>query len=260
MFLYEGAVYALISVVAGVLMSIPVAYTIIWGFSEIINGTGMSDRPFDIISYFDFTLSSIFISITAGFLIALITIFFTTFKISRLNIVRAIRNIPEPPPEKKDKRMFIIGISGIALGMIMFAFSFPTNLQALFYPGISLVIFGLAIVFRRFVSERISYTVGSFLVLVLWSLPFDLGFDGEMEMFVMSGIFMVAAAVIALVYNFTSVVRVFNNLFKRVHRSVRPILKMAVAYPTQSRLKTGLMVFIFTINPQTQLLSVKRKM
>ncbi len=247
MFMYEGVIYTILSVLVGVLASIPLAFGIIWAFNSIYAGVD-SGGALDIMQYFHYELTSIILSVTIGFFISFITIFLTTFKISRLNIVRAIRDIPEPPPLKKDTKILAAGIIGFILGIILFVSSFPSEMAALFFTGISLMIMGVSAILRRYLNERMVYTAGALIVLVFWSIPFEVpNMTGDMEMFVLSGVFMVSASVIILVFNFDLLISFLNFFVRFFHKSLKPVLKMAIAYPSYSKFKTGLLIFIFTI-------------
>ena len=65
---------------------------------------GISGMPMfgdvNLSNYFTFSFFSLAISFAAGFMITMVTVYFVTRRISNLNIVRAIRNIPEPAVRK----------------------------------------------------------------------------------------------------------------------------------------------------------------
>ena len=47
------------------------------------------------------------------------TVYFVTRRISNLNIVRAIRNIPEPAVKKEDKKAFRMGLAIFGVGLVL---------------------------------------------------------------------------------------------------------------------------------------------
>ena len=76
---------------------------------------GDKPRNVPIADHFFFTPLSLAASCLIGFLIALIVVHITTWRITGLNIVRAVRNIPEPPLARGDRRSRLAGRS-ILLG------------------------------------------------------------------------------------------------------------------------------------------------
>lgn len=105
---------------------------------------------------------------------------------------------------------------------------------------------------RRDVADRIGFTLMGALVLVFWALPFDAlewltgSLNGGIEMFIVSGVWMVASAVWVVMYNADLIAIVAQGTFGKI-TTLRPILKPAIAYPTASRFRTGLTVAMFAL-------------
>ena len=106
LFVYEGLVYACVAAGIGMIIGVLMADVIILG----ISGMPMFGDV-NLSSYFTFTFASLAISFAAGFSITMVTVYFVTRRISNLNIVRAIRNIPEPAVKKEDKKAFRMGLA-----------------------------------------------------------------------------------------------------------------------------------------------------
>ena len=122
-----------------------------------------------------------------------------------------------------------------------------------FYTGISLLPFGVALALVWFgVSARISFSLVGLWLIVVWLLP-DATFtrifgeyDGGIEMFFLSGIFLVVGTTILIVQNTTTllwIVTQFGGLFKNNLGAI----KLAVAYPGQARGRTGLAIAMFSL-------------
>ena len=132
---------------------------------------------------------------------------------------------------------------------------------ALFSSGITLIIIGLGLVLRRLLDrrgyreesqKRVSMTSIGIGLLIFWGLPFDAleGLTGTLsggpEMFLLSGVSLVAAAVWVVMYNADYIVWVTSKMIGRFG-SLRPVVKMAIAYPMAARFRTGLTLAMFSL-------------
>ena len=94
-------------------------------------------------------------------------------------------------------------------------------------------------------EARNAFTFIGLTLLLFWGTPFDSlewiipELSSNIEMFFVSGICIVMAPVWVLVYNADLITEVITAVFGRFSR-LRPALKTAVAYPLNSRLRTGL--------------------
>ena len=100
--------------------------------------------------------------------------------------------------------------------------------------------------------DRLAFTFIGVLTLAWWVLPFDtlepvvgtLNFDSEM--FFVTGIAMVAAAVWSLMYNADLLLKTLTFLTAGVGK-LRPVLVLAVAYPMSAKFRTGLTLAMFAL-------------
>ena len=98
--------------------------------------------------------------------------------------------------------------------------------------------------------DRLAFTFIGVLTLAWWVLPFDtlepvvgvLNFDTEM--FFVTGIAMVAAAVWSLMYNADLLLKTLTFLTAGIGK-LRPVLVLAVAYPMSAKFRTGLTLGMF---------------
>lgn len=148
----------------------------------------------------------------------------------------------------------LVAINGISLG--------DTGGAAfLFTMGTSVFLVGIGQLFRwqgyrnglrREVADRIGFTLMGALLLIFWALPFTAleGLTGELsggiEMFIVSGVWMVASAVWVVMYNADLITNAVQATLGR-NSTLRPILKPAIAYPTATRFRTGLTVAMFAL-------------
>jgi putative ABC transport system permease protein len=261
-FVYEGSFYAAFSALLGALLGIVVAYVIMyfldWLFASMVTGINL-----DVLGSFTFTAKSIILAFTFGFLITLITVSFASWRISKLNIVRAIRNIPEPRVSKKSLIANILGVLMIIVGILTVLLALNTfdkidfldaYVTAGFYLGTSVAIFGLGFIIRRFIDDRWAFTIVSLVNIVIWMIPasvlepiLDLPVEESgFEMFILSGLFVVSSAVILFVYNSTQILGIFVKLYSLTGRPTAT-LKTATSYPMKTKFRTGLTIYMFAL-------------
>ncbi len=100
--------------------------------------------------------------------------------------------------------------------------------------------------------NRLAFTFIGVIILAYWMLPFDTMepitgvLEGDFEMFFLSGISMVAAAVWTVMYNADLLLRGVSSLSSRIGK-LRPVLVTAVAYPMSTKFRTGLTVGMFAL-------------
>ncbi|MCZ6788587.1 MAG: FtsX-like permease family protein, partial [Chloroflexi bacterium] len=90
MFLFEGTAYALVSAAVGVVLGLLVSALIVLVINRII---ATFDADFRIVTHF--TVRSAIVAYCLGMVITFGTILFSAYRVSRLNIVMAIRGLPE---------------------------------------------------------------------------------------------------------------------------------------------------------------------
>jgi len=127
--------------------------------------------------------------------------------------------------------------------------------------GITLGILGAAFALRQVLNfikpdsnsnPRISASLGSLGLLVYFGLPFDALYNltGELqggpEEFVLGGCIMVAAASWLVMHNAELFLFVLNKSVGKVGR-INAVLRTAVAYPVNSRFRTGLTISMFAL-------------
>src|SRR5207245_2597709 len=141
LFLFEGSLYSAGASIVGVLVGIGVAYGILYAIGNIFSSfiTGLNESL--VLSSFTVSPESLFTAFTAGVLITYLTILLTSWRISKLNIIRAIRNIPEPPRGKRTYTLLLVAGLAMALaGILVFQASFAAKSAIEALVGPSLVI------------------------------------------------------------------------------------------------------------------------
>lgn len=245
MFVFEGTAYDLAAAVVGVGLGVAVTYAIAGIVARIFQ-----DTPLDLA--FHFETRSLVAAFTLGILVTFATVAVASWRVSRLNIVRAIRDIPEPKFEKVGRRGLILAVLLLFVGCVMTLGGIAGGSGTSLYVGISLVIIGLALLLRWFgLKERPAFTLAGVALLVWTLLPMDaLDVFGELsmgiEMFFLSGMIMVLGAVWLVIYNLDVLLGILTAVLSRL-RGVVPALRTALAYPMQNRLRTGLTLAMFSL-------------
>jgi len=243
-FLFEGLVYAVAAAMIGALVGLVIALVMFALFSTIFAG-GLNFA-------LHFKMSSLVLAGCAGFLITLLTVGVASWRVSKLNIVRAIRDIPEPLLAKSGKKYFVTGIIGIVLGLLMSFSGVQSKQAASLDAGPSLMVLGLSMVLIRYVHPRWPFTVSG-LFIIWWVLDptnfRDILFGettGGLEMFIITGTLLVIAGVVVVMFNSDMILEGLMKIFGR-KRSLLPVFRAAISYPMNKKFRTGLTLFIFAL-------------
>ncbi len=243
LFVYEGVVYATIAAGLGTLLGVLAAYVIILSISGVFGFTGI-----DIGGYFTFTPEGLAYSYLLGFVITMGTVYVATMRVSRMNIVRAIRNIPEPPVPPKDRRSFLIGLGLLLAGVLMIAAGVIAENLGVSLSGVSFCTISLGLLLRRYLGDRISWDIAALLTLGIWMSDVVglslFPYDAEIEMLVMAGLFMLTSVLLLVMFNSDAIIRFFTAVI-RARSSYRAVVRTAISYPLKAKFRTGLSIFIF---------------
>jgi len=250
LFTYEGALYALIASAIGCGLGILLGRGMIQIISVAFEDVG-GEAGFSLV--YNFTTNGLIISYTLGVVLTLVVVVLSARRVGKLNIVRAIRDIPEPQQTKRGGiRGLIISMLLPLIGLVMLFFGIQSKQAAAYMLGGSLAIIGLCLLARRFrLPERAAYTIAGLGLLIFWLIPADYHpgggeMSGGMEMFVLSGIFMVAGVVWVVMYNSDLLLKAIMTIFGRI-RALAPVLKTAISYPMANRFRTGIALAMFSL-------------
>ena len=239
-FATEGWLYALAATLLGVLAGVGLGTVLI----------ELSRRAFNTEhSQFDlFTVvrgRSLAEAFAIGFVIALTTIVLTSVRVSRLNIIRAIRDIPEPPPRRKSRWLVIGGIAA-ALGLLWSVVAFGSEEPFGLLLGPALLLFGLVPILSRLASTRSTLTTVA-LVVIAWEAVALAVFPSAAEgasvvIYVVQGVLLTACAVVVAVLQQE---RIGGALRRTGVRSLA--VRLGLAYPLARRGRTGLTVAMYAL-------------
>src|SRR5437667_238714 len=233
-FVSEGLLYALLSSVVGTFAGLLVAAIISWGFAQIFP-TGVGGNAFAVI----WTWSDLLTGFSIGFLITMATIGIASFRVSKLNIVRAIRDIPEPISHRSTRRQVIVGSALAGLGTVGTLASLATQNLILQDAGPSALAIGFAVLTMRLTSPRIVFTSAGVLMLAWLLSPwkFFSTATADITLFIIVGLLLILGGLLIVLFNSDTILAVATRLVRG--RTWRPVVRTAIAYPMNKKFRTG---------------------
>jgi len=247
MFLFEGAAYDVLAAAVGAVLGLALSV----GMVRLIAGA-LSESGIVTIRY-RLTWTSLLVAFSLGALLTLAVVTIAAWRVSRLNIVAAVRNLPQPPRRRRRRSRWLLAALCVAAGAALIASAFSSKSAVALLVGGSLVLVALVpVILSLGGSERLAYTVAGTGVLAWNLLPFsvykDLVPDLRMgfDVFVLVGLLLVAGSTWVLVYNLRPMLNGVMWVFGRSRQAV-PVLKTAIASPLRNRFRTGATAGLFTL-------------
>ena len=240
-FALEGTFYAIVAAALGALAGLGLGYVMIYFFDRLVPHG-------DVVVTFHFDPASVITAFVAGAVLTWVTILLASWRVSRLNIVRAIRDLPEPATPERSRDILIAGLLTTLAGLALTAWGFATETGIGKIPGPPVLVIGIGIAAASRGWARIALTLASVFNLAWILTPVGLlnqRTDNVSVAFVMTGIILVGSGILIAVFNVSEVLRA---LLRRASRGAgRPVLTTAVSYPTEKRFRTGMTVAMFAL-------------
>ena len=246
-FVIEGTVYALVAALVGILVGIGVGRAVVVVAAQIFlsadDGGGL-DLAFHV------TPISLVNGFAMGFLIAFVTVTLTSIRISRINIIAAIRDLPGEGGRRLKRRWVVASTLAAAVFGALSVQAITGNQGVGSYLFPALAVLALCPLLVRLAPRRWVYS-GASLAVLGWGLaansvrPGVLD-DGSTATFIVMGTLLTFAAVLLVSQNQDLVTRLFHPL------SNRPTLgglttRLAVAYPVARRFRTGAILIMYSL-------------
>ena len=265
MFVTEGLVYDLAAALVGLGLGLLVSYAMIGFMSGLLNSIvqRVEGASAPIRFYWHAAPSSLIVAYCLGVILTFAVVTVASWNVSRLNIISAIRNLPDAA---NGKRLGVTGLSlrGLALIFLLGAGGYLTwlgrdNGQTVAFIGATLLLVGIgwggAWLGRRWSSGqaalrlRLAYTFIGVGLLALWGVPWSSILDSDLPWFnqnpgftllsfALSGPFIIIGAIMVVMFNADSLAGLFVRLVGGIG-PLTPVLKTAVAYPLSNRFRTG---------------------
>jgi putative ABC transport system permease protein len=247
-FMLEGALYALAASAIGTLAGIGVGRAVASLAARIFGGWSADGSGLDI--SFAVSRVSLINGFAMGLLIALATVLLTSIRISRLNVIAAIRDLP-PEAGRRTRTRWVVVSTLVAA--VLAAGSIPVVARG--RGAVTYLVPALAVVFaipllRRLAPPRWVYT-GVPGAILLWGLTanlvrphlFD---DSSSSTYIVLGAMLTFSAVFVVSQNQSLVLWPLRRLMERSSPSGLAI-RLAVAYPLARKFRTGATLVMYSI-------------
>ncbi|HLG10744.1 MAG TPA: FtsX-like permease family protein [Dehalococcoidia bacterium] len=247
MFMFEGMLYDVVAAAVGALAGIGVAYLMVWALSAAIQDIGNVDIAFSI------TSRSLITAYAMGVVLTFIVVTISAWRVSLLNIVTAIRDLPEPFKAGGGRASLVWGAVAVLFGALLVWAGLSAEQATPFSLGVSLLVLS-AVPLSRWAGapDRLAFTVAGLLIVVYWLLPWRWveavsgQLSADFNIWITGGLITVTGVTWIVMYNSDIVVRVALATLGRIS-GVTPTLRTALTYPLTNRFRTGVTMAMFTL-------------
>jgi putative ABC transport system permease protein len=245
-FVIEGAVYALVASAVGLVAGLGVGRAVVEVAARIFASFSPEDGGLDLV--YSVSSTSLVNGFAAGFLIGFLTVALTSIRISRINIIAAIRDLPSEAGRRLARR-WVLASTLAAAGFGAAAAAAVAGGQGIgVYLFPALAVLAACPLLVRLLPSRWVYT-GAALAVLGWGLAantlrpkvFD---DGSTATFIVLGVVLTFSAVVLVSQNQELLLRLLRPLLGRPSASGLAA-RLAVAYPVARRFRTGATLIMY---------------
>ncbi|MFN8441809.1 MAG: FtsX-like permease family protein [Caldilineaceae bacterium] len=273
MFVTEGMIYDLLAAALGVLLGLLVAWLMVGWVSGLFNSIGEQfGTRFTIFRFrFHIVPTSVIIAYSLGVLLTFLVVTYSSWRVSRLNIATAIRDLPNEATARPRSLLnriwrWLVGPLLMGAGGYL-VYRGLSGAQTYFQLGGTLLLWGLSILLARSLEQtrmrnetamRISYSLLGIGLVIVWGVPWN-QLQGRsaftvlineqgwlLASFALQAPMLILGAIITVMFNADSLLNGVMSLFGRIG-SVTPALKMAIAYPLSARFRTAMAMVMFSM-------------
>jgi putative ABC transport system permease protein len=239
-FATEGFLYALAATLLGTAVGIGLGRVLV-----SLSQSAFSSEHSQFELYFTLKAPSLVQAFTVSFVVAVLTIVIMSVRVSRLNIIRAIRDIAEPPPRRR-RRWLYVGAAAAILGALWTVTAMPTDEPFGLLLGPTVLVVGLAPGLGRLANFRTATSLIAALVVAWGAVVFavypDSAEGASIMMYVAQGIVMTAGGVSLATLQLDRLAILLRRFGKRALA-----LRLGLAYPLARRGRTGLTVAMYAL-------------
>jgi len=247
LFLFEGVLYDLAAAAVGALLGVAVAWVMVALIAQAMGSQGIEVQH-------ALRWRSVVVAYALGVLLTFLIVTFSAWRVSVLNIVAAVRNLPDPLLRKSRRRRWVGAVVTLAVAAPVTASGVSAAHATPFMLGISLAFVGVALLGRAAgLRERATFTAAGVALVVWWLVPGDWitalagrELKWDFSIWVIGGLMVVLGATWTIIYNADLLVAATGATLGRL-RGLAPVLRMASAYPLRSRFRTGATLAMFTL-------------
>jgi putative ABC transport system permease protein len=247
-FTLEGAVYAVIAGALGVLLGIGVGRAVAFVAARIFTTWSVDGSGLDVT--FAVSRTSLVNGVALGLVVSLVTVLLTSLRVSRFNIIAAIRDLEtvRDPRGSTRRTVLVTGLGVLLVVAAVPAFAASAAIPTFVLPSVAMVC-ALPLLTRflgrRHAASTVATGVLAWTLLVNVVRP-DVYDTTSMAVFVVLGTLLAFSAVVLLSQNQVVVLRPFRRLIERpTQRALAG--RLAVAYPVAKRFRTGATLTMYTL-------------
>jgi putative ABC transport system permease protein len=183
-----------------------------------------------------------------GLAICLITVWATSARLSRLNVIAAIRDLAQPRRARQSALGAMLGAAGAVLGALLFFAGESSENPAMVMLGVPLALFSLIPVLMRFAPRKpvvivLCLGVVAWVISVFTLFP-DAMASPDIPVFVLMGVLLVGAAV--------AIASQVDRLWVRLNQHLSGVggglsARLGLAYPLARKFRTGMLLGMYAI-------------
>jgi putative ABC transport system permease protein len=247
-FVLEGGVYSAVAAALGVPLGIAVGRAVAFVARRIFSSFAVDASGLDVT--FAMTGTSLVNGAGLGLLVSLATVVLTSVRISRFNIIAAIRDLDEEggraAGRRRERFALGLGVAFAAVAVPVVATSSPVGTFVL--PSLAVVCATPSL--RRLWGRRAAWTIVSAAVMA-WTLAVNVVRPGvydspSMAVFVVMGTLLAFSSVALLSENQSMVVLPLGPVLR--HSSANALAgRLALAYPLAKRFRTGATLVMYSL-------------
>jgi len=272
-FMAEGMVYNLLAAALGVLLGLVITLAMTRFIGSLFNDlTGTLNSQAEGLFAVTFHLSweSMVIAYCTGVLITWLAMTLSAWRVTRMNVATAIRGLSDAAEAKR--RSWQAHLASwlwplALLGLGVYLLTLPASPLSLILVAATLLLYGLTLLAGRVLeqsslrqepSQRARYSFLGLGLLGIWAPPwyalapewFPSRFSWDPTqaptVFTLGGPLMIVGAILVVMYNATLLSAPLSAALG-FFPSLRPVLHTAIAYPLNTRFRTGMTMVLFAM-------------
>ena len=275
MFVSEGMIYDLVAAALGIVLGLAISYAMIGFLGGIFNTAARqinSELSGSLFTFrFNVAPTSVVIAYALGVLLTFAVVTFSSWRVSRLNIVSAIQDTPEPDGGQRGTGKLIgrliTGPLTVAVGVWIYFGVAGGASGALLLIALSMVLVGgllsvswalSATSMRTERRRRLVYTVMGLGLVLIWGLPWETLMPGKgfgllqqnpqwtLLGLLVKGPALILGGILVIMFSADILLQTVSRVLGGIG-ALTPVLKTAIAYPLTSRFRTGLAMVMFAM-------------
>jgi len=276
-FVTEGMLYDVVAAALGLALGLLVSLGMvgfIGGLFNTVTGT-VTGRPANIFEFrFNVATTSLIIGYCLGVLLTFLVVLISSWRVSRLNIVTAIRNLPDEAQARtlgtgRRAWRWAAGPLWLAAAILLYL-TYGRNDRTIALICVTLALVGLTTLLARGLEwtrvrpERVTwarYTLLGLGLIVTWGVPWgellqpagapsgaSLLQTGSIFLLslVLRPLFLILGMIVTIIFNADAIAWVATRLLGGIGW-LTPVLRTAIAYPLSARFRTGMAMMMFAM-------------